>query len=400
MGVGVGYGYVLGAAAEATASHRYGVPVTDRIPVISDSLSETLNWIEHESLNGSAGREPADLASYKIGGGLETECRYTQATSNYFSGNDLLISMAMGTVSYTSGATSNQWGLWNQMTLANTPSRYLSLAGQKSDVIWNWVSMIPRSMEISGAAGGYLKAGFEFAGYRVARGSGVASTGSGSANFANGTAQMASLASTATSGNRILFNDFTFRIGTFASSSVASATHGSIFVGTAGNIGLGDFKVSLNGEIEEGVYSTPEGLHGDGHYPLLPIRTGFRTVNIEFTLPRYTTTASTDWGQQLETWKLAQTSLALVGYTSLNSGSRQFAVKFPKILIKDIQVPQSGPDVNKIQVKAQAYRGANDNGSLTQILASNASVTSGAYITEEFVIEQKNTVDGRTAVIW
>jgi hypothetical protein len=65
-----------------------------------------------------------------------------------------------------------------------------------------------------------------------------------------------------------------------------------------------------------------------------------------------------------------------------------------------VQVPQSGPDVNKIQVKAQAYRGASDNGKLTQIVASNGSVSSGTYITEEFTIEQRNTVDGRTAAIW
>ncbi len=406
MGIGVGYGYVMGAAIEAshaTASGgmRYGAVASDRIPVLSDSLAETVNWIESDVLNGQAGRQQTDLGTFKIGGGVETEVRYAHKNGNYFHDNHLLMAAACGTAAFTSGAASDAFSSWSQLTLVNSPSRYLTLAAQKTgEVVWNWISMMPKSMELSGVAGGFMKTNFDFAGYRLCRGSGAAATGSAASNFPNGTAQIGSL--TAVGGLRVLFNDLTFRIGTFASTT-AAATAGSAFLTSAGNIGLADFKMMLNGNIEDGVYSTPDANsgHGVATNPLLPIRTGFRTVDLEFTLPRYETGGTGSWGQQLESWKLAQTSLALVGYTSINSGSHQFAMKFPKIVIQDIQIPVGGPDVDKIKVKAKAYRGASDNGSMPMILASNASVTSGAYITEEFAIEMRNSSsDGRAAVIW
>lgn len=360
MATGIGYPAVMGAGKETT--YRTGVAMTDRIPYLSESLSEQIAMIEDDVLIGTAGRNALDKGPISLTGKINTELRYTQKSGSSFCGVDLLLALSMaGTHTYASTV--------NTLKLGESPAVFATVALAKQVAYWEYLSCYFEGFDLSGKVGEHLKVDFDTVAYNLLR------TGT-----TNGATQFSNLA--ASGGKRVLFGDMTFRLGDTADA-----------LASGDNIGLKDFKLTLKNNLTGPQFSSPDNsaTHTNGLLTIQPHRNGFREVMLEFTLPRY---ESSGWGTQLETWKAAGTALQFKGLSSIDSAAKRFELNCPHVIIEDIQSPVSGPEVIETKVKCRVLRGvAVPN---TVMLLIDGSTT----VTEEFVIEMKNSTDGRTAVVY
>lgn len=360
MATGLGYPAVMGAAKETT--FRTAVAMTDRIPYLSETLSEQIAMIEDESLIGTAGRNALDKGPTSLTGKIMTELRYTQKSGSYFCGSDLLLALAMGgTHTYASTV--------NTLKLGDALSAFATIALNKQVAYWEFISTYLNGFDLHSKTGDFVHVDFDAIAYNLLR-----------SGTTNGATQFSNLA--VSGGKRVLFGDLTFRLGD-TTDALASGD----------NIGLKDFKLSLKNNLTPPQFSTPDNAtsHTDGYLTIQPQRNGFREVMLEFTLPRY---ESSGWGTTLETWKAAKTALQFYGFTSIDSAAKRFWLHCPHLIIEDIQSPVSGPEVIETKVKARLLRGAAIPNSV--MLLNDGSTT----VTDEFVIELKNSTDGRTAVVY
>jgi len=360
MATGTGYPAVMGAGKETT--FRTGVNMTDRIPYLSESLSEQIQMIEDDVLIGTAGRNALNKGPISFTGKINTETRYTQKSGSYFCGNDLLMALAMGgTHTYASSV--------NTLKLGENIGQFATIAIDKQVAIWEFLSCYFGGFELSSKVGDYLHCDFDVVAYNLLR--------SGTENEA---AQFTALA--ASGGKRVLFGDLTFRLGDTAD---------ALAVGD--NIGLKDFKLSLKNNLSGPQFSSLDNsaTHTDALLTRQPLRNGFREVTLEFSLPRY---ESSGWGTQLETWKAASTVLQFKGLSSIDSAAKRFELNCPHVIIEDIQSPVTGPEVIETTVKCRLLRGAAVNNTVMLLIDGSTTVV------EEFVIEAKNSTDGRSAVVY
>ena len=360
MATGLGYPAVMGAGKEST--FRTGVAMTDRIPFLSETLSEQIAFIEDDALVGTAGRNQLDLGPISYTGKINTELRYTQKSGSYYCGVDLLLALAMGgTPAYASSVTT--------LTLGESPSTAATIAINKQVAYWEFLSCYMNGFELTSKAGDFLHADFDVVAYNLLR------TGT-----TNGATQFSNLA--ASGGKRVLFGDMTFRLGDTADALAAGD-----------NIGIKDFKFSMKNNLTGPQFSSPDNsaTHTNGSLTIQPVRNGFREVMLEFTLPRY---ESSGWGTQLETWKAAKTSLQFKGLSSIDTAAKRFELDCPFVIIEDIQTPVEGPQALETKVKCRCLRGTAASNTV-MLLIDGATA-----ISNEFAIEIKQSTDGRTAVIY
>jgi len=345
MATGAGYPAVMGAGKETT--FRTGVAMTDRIPYLSESLSEQIAMIEDDALIGTAGRNALDKGPISLTGKIETELRYTQKSGSYFCGSDLLVALAMaGTHTYASSV--------NTLKLGDSPAAFATIALNKQVAYWEYLSCYMDGFELSGKVGEHLRADFDAVAYKLLR-----------SGTTNGSTEFAALA--ASGGKRVLFGDMTFRLGDTADA-----------LASGDNIGLKDFKLTLKNNLTGPQFSSPDNsaTHTDSGLTIQPVRNGFREVMLEFTLPRY---ESSGWGTQLETWKAAATALQFKGLSSIDSAAKRFELNCPHIIIEDIQSPVSGPGVIETKVKCRLLRGTALPNSVMLLIDGSTTVL------EEFV---------------
>ena len=362
MATGLGYPAVMGAGKETT--FRTAVNMTDRISYLSESLSEQIGWVRDDVISGSAGRSGMDIETFSVSGQIQTETRYSQKSGTYFSGNDLLLAVAMG------GLHSEKSANVISYLLGEGTAPHCTIAVQKTVAIWEAISTHLSGFTLSMKPGDFLHADFDAIAYKILK--------TGTENEA---AQFTALA--ASGGKRVLFGDFTFRINTIAAA-----------LDSGDNIGLSDFKLTFKNNLSEPTFSTPDvdATHTEARYTIEPVYNGFRECSVEFKLPRYLTGGVTNWATQLETWKAAATPLQLSGEASIDAGAKTFKLLMPHLIIEDIQTPVAGPQALETTVKAKLFRGA--SAANTYMLLSDAATA----IVDEFVIEMKNTTDGRTEV--
>lgn len=360
MATGIGYPAVMGAGKEST--YRTGVAMTDRIPYLSETLSEQIAMIEDDVLIGTAGRNALDRGTFSITGKINTELRYTQKSGSYFCGNDLLMALAMGgTHTYATNV--------NTLKLGDSVAVHATLALNKQVAYWEYVSTYFDGFELYGKAGDFLHVDFDAMAYQLLR-----------SGTTNGSTQFGNLA--ASGGKRVLFGDMTFRLGDTADA-----------LASGDNIGIKDFKLTLKNNLTGPQFSSPDNSssHTNGLLTIQPHRNGFRQVMLEFTLPRY---ESTGWGTQLETWKSNGTAVQFKGLSSIDSAAKRFELNCPYVIIEDIQSPVTGPEVVETKVKCRCLRGAALPNSVMLLIDGSTTVV------DEFALEIKNSTDGRTAVIY
>jgi hypothetical protein len=360
MATGLGYPAVMGAGKEAT--YMTGVHATDRISYLDESISEQIGWVKDDVISGSAGRSGMDIETNSVTGQIKTETRYTQASTTFFSGNDLLLAVGMGGAPAELAANVISYKLGEAEA-----APHVTIAVQKGVAIWEAVSTYISGFTLSSKPGDFLHADFDVIAWKILK--------TGTYNEA---AEFTALA--AKGGKRVLFGDFTFRLG---------ATNDILAAGD--NIGLGDFKLTFKNNLSGPTFMTPDaGVSNAARYTIEPVYNGFRECDIEFKLPRYMGT--TTWATQLETWKSAATPLQLSGETSIDSAAKTFKLLCPHLIIEDIQTPVAGPQALETTVKAKLFRGAAVPNTVMHLIDDSTDIV------DEFAIEIKNTTDGRTAV--
>jgi len=257
----------------------------------------------------------------------------------------------------------------NTLKLGDNLASFGTIAINKAVAYWEFISSYVDGIELSSKAGDFLHADYDVVAYNLLR-----------SGTTNGATQFSNLA--ASGGKRVLFGDMTFRLGDL-SDALASGD----------NIGLKDFKLSMKNNLTGPQFSSPDNsaTHTNGLLTIQPVRNGFREVTLEFTLPRY---ESSGWGTTLETWKAAKTALQFKGLSSIDTAAKRFELNVPYVVIEDIQTPVSGPEALETKVKCRVLRGAAAPNSVMLLIDGATTVA------DEFVVEIKNSTDGRTAVIY
>lgn len=374
MSIGAGYPFVCGAGIEA-ASPGWGtaVAMTDRVPILKETLSEQIKMIEDMTLRGHAGHDALDLGEISVSGDIETDIRYTLKSGNFFCGSDLLLSVAMGAAP-TFGSSVNTL-LHNE-----SPVRPVTFAMNKIVAYWEFVSCMLKGFKISGKTGDPLSASFPLVAHRVLR-----------SGTTNGATQFGNLA--ANGGKRVLFEDLTFRIGDLDNALAAGDA-----------LGINEFSLDFDGNFSDSEFSTPDygttvgaGTHGantttqSARLTLPPRRNGKRKATLDFTVPRYLS-------NQLFTWFTAGTPLQIDIGSSIDSAARTFKILIPHLKLESVEGSVDGPAMFPIKCKATILR----NGGTTAGSGANGYMTDTPTnkIPEEFEIEIKNSSDGREAAIW
>lgn len=374
MAIGAGYPFICGAGVESVWGTA--VVMTDRIPVLKESLTDAIKMIEDASLRGFAGHDALDLGTIDVKGSLSTDLRYTQKSGTFFCGSDMLLSIAMGGAPVINS---------NVMTLflAESPAKYITLAMDKKVSYWEFESCALNGFKIDMKVDEPVMLDFPVIAHRVLR-----------AGTTNGATQFTNLA--ASGGKRVLFGDIRFRMDSIANGALTDAD----------SIGIGECSLNYESALSESQYSSPDasvtvggGVHGDNattHSSLLTlpvVRNGRRKVTLEFTAPRYTT-------DTFITWRDAGTEVQLDAKSSIDSAARTFSLLIPRIKIESVEVNVDSAEIMPIKIKATClYNGGTSSGGGVNAVMTN-SVPSTNKIPEEFQIELKNTTDGRTAVIW
>ena len=361
MATGVGYLSILGAAREAT--YRTAVTVDNRLPLLAgESIMDKIGFIPSEALGGKSGLREYNLAGKVVEGGVPMDLIYDQlvsGTPNRHVGIGLPLAIAMGTCAWSSAGTCNV------LTFVESPSVPMTLAFlQRTDAVREAISCFAKGFTISGSAGKPAKLELDVIAYNLLR------TGT-----VNSTTTLNALPTVY--APRCLFSDMTFRIASDFADVLAAVDQ----------IAISDFTLKLDNGMSDAEFATPESTgHTSSTLTLQPVRSGFRTVTLEFTVPRHT--ADTYFASFIA-------GTPYQAQITFTSGTKTFTVYLPSLVIDDPQANIGDAGVFPEKIKMRALRGGDYNagaGNAVMLLADGSSL-----VTEEMAIEMRNE---RTAVIW
>lgn len=356
MPTGSGYGVTMGMKKEAAFRDEVTGTLFDRIPVIEEGLSDAINFIDSEALLGKAAKTQLGKGTIPISGTIKSEVRYTQRVGTspyYYCGADLLIALAMGTVTWNLGAAG-----YNSITLKDDLDVFGGLAIDKQVSVWNFISTFVNKMTLEADVAGALMCSCDLLSHKLRR-DGVP----------QGTTELALL--TALGGAQVLFVDGVYRLG-----------NQSAALGNAHRIGISKFKITLDNKISESTFTSPDNVSGHTaagiqRLTIQPRRNGWRTVEVEFELPRY----ESGWGSQLESWATGMTALQIDAV--FTSGTNVFNILIPNLYLTSVLSPVAGAEMYPQPVKAVAIRNGTQNAYMKLIDATTV-------VAEEFAVEMKN----------
>ncbi len=358
----------------------------NRLPFKSETLTQTVAMVESEAMVGQAGKGFARAGNKTVGGGIVTDLVYTASatgsagtyTATGYVGNDYLYTLAMGSNAYASATagTKKIIGL-----LIDDATESFSLFIDKAVETHVFHGAMVKGFSIKAAEGGVAEMTFDIIAQQLALTS-------------YGTALTSYLP--AKNAHRVLFNDFVFRLG----------SQGSIALASTDNIGIKDFSFNFSNNLSDAQFSSPDAAdaYTDGTITRQPVRNGLREVTLEFTLPRYQGTATNDAGIVLQDWQAAGQALQFSAqascavYQSGSTGTRSFDILIPQFKITDLSQNVDGYGAIETKVKGVCYRGAGWEGTSTYRMLDGQNTP--LAVTEEFVLQMGNTIDGRTATAW
>lgn len=325
MGNAIGCKSQVGIAKQTALATA--VAATDRIPVISESVNDNPQQIDHNYLNGYCGSKRMDKTLVAPSGNIECYIPFTVKDNTKFVSADILIALAMGTVT---GFTAAE-GDYNRLLPAcdlNVFGTFGIHKGVHTDKVNELIGAMVNSMTISGTAGEAIKGSFELLAYQLKR----ASTTNTPTTL---TALPKDLA------NLLLFNHLTFRLGDQTDALSASD-----------NLGISAFTITVNNNLTSAEQTTPDNAttHTDPTKPIQPIRNGFREVTLQITVPRYNsdTYISAKVGDTLQ-----QASFL---FTDTSAPANVFNIFFPNLQVTETEDAISGAGVIAQTIKFKALQ--------------------------------------------
>jgi len=366
MTTGLGYGVIAGIGKET--NYGLGVPVTNKIPMLSESIVDEYKQNRSEALIGKAGLSVQDIISLSVGGNISAELCYDKKISaSSFLGTDMLIAAAMGTNTYT--ATSNLL-----FTLKEDLSVFFTIAiarrAEDAGVV-EVVSAMCKSMEISGSAGSACKISTDWIGFDVVR-----------ASQANDYDAQMLVVGAGEIPMRCLFADMTFRIEAHAANGSALAAGDSIPISS--------FSLKYDNKLTDTTNTTTDNsTYFHALKSIQPVRSGWREATLEITMPRHsadTFTAGAEAGTPFQ-----------ADFTFSRDASNKLYIYFPYLLAEKAESPVGGADVLTEKVNFRCLRGAAFlSGTGNTDMLTVATYAGSRLVAEEFAIEVKNE---RTATL-
>ena len=337
MATGLGYASQMGAIRETVFGTGVTAPL-DRIPFLSETLVDTVKQIESNALLGTPGRTNSYLGSVPVQGQVVSELRYTNKSSTYFCGSDLLIAMAMHTQPH---ATLTQWALaanYNTLRLYNDCDKFFTLGIGKGVSVWNFISCFISKMTIEGGADENIKCTFEITARNI--------------NKADSPITLANLNSiAAVSGRAVTFLDGVLRLGTGA--AALTTTH---------RIGIKKWKLELDNKLSDPDFTTFDSAttpaSSTNKMTILPVRNGMREVTMEIELARYETTV----GQAMEGYYTAgtpvQADFIFTGLDTDLATAATYKFSLPHLKVTECKSNIGGAEYFPQSIKLRAFRGA------------------------------------------
>ena len=361
MATGIGHLSYCGAIEQA--AYRTPLDVTNKIPFVSESITEDIARIENDILQGTAGRAPDEAGPKSVTGSIEMVMQHDEVDTE-FVGVGLPIAAAMGAVAWSAGEDANQ------ITLASNPAEPVTFAFEKTVGIHEIVGTMFKGFTISGASGQDIRCALDCIAYNYLI------TGQ-----ENASSDLSSLPTVEPS--RWLFGDITFEMST----SFANA------LGTdSDQIAISSFSLNYDAGMSDPEFATPLNAVSDpyGTSALLtmkPERNAFREVTLDLTVPRYTA----------NTWLTAyqNDSPIQAKMTISSSATRRAFIHLPFMKIISIDTNISGPDFIPINMTLKCFRGATYSAGTGN--AYSYFTDGSTLIDEEFGIETEND---RTAAIF
>lgn len=343
---------------------------TDLVTLVSENLADNFERVANEHIYGGAGQLQDVQGVQPISGEIEVQVVYDTKGSTKFWGSDLLLALALGSVSWKSGN-----GGFNELMIADTlddlsgvpVAGTASIDKQVSTKPWQYNGIYVNGFTLTGSAREGLRATFPLICYDVDRETATVSAADLAALYAAVAAYLP---------QPILFSDLTFRIGDLADALAA-----------ADQIGIAAFTLTFNRNLSEPTFSTPD--YSTGHsapkLSIEPVVNGLREVTLQITIPRYI-------ADTFYTWRDNDTKLQADLKFSASSGARKFNIYLPTLKVQDISAPVGSAGLVTQTVTLRAF--------LKDAANTFMTTTNSTAITTEMAIEMQNTINGRTAAIF
>ena len=355
MATGIGHLSYCGAIEQA--AYRTALDVTNKIPFVSESITEDIARIENEILQGSAGRVGDEAGPKSVTGSIEMVMQHDEVDTE-FVGVGLPIAAAMGAVAWDSGGSRDV----NQITLADNPAEPVTFAFEKTVGIHEIVGTMFKGFTISGSSGSDIRGTFDCVAYDY------------DLTPENESSDLSSLPDDQPSS--WLFGDITFRMST---------SFANVLTDAADSCAISSFSLNYDAGMSDPEFATPLNAVSDpyGTSALLtmkPERNAFREVTLDLTVPRYT---ANTWLDAYQADSPIQADMTISA-----SGTRRAWIHLPYMKIISIDTNISGPDFIPINMTLKCFRGASYNAGGGN--AYSYFTDGSTLIDEEFAIETDN----------
>jgi len=361
MSTGVGVKSYMAIGKETTFGT--GVAVTNKIPLLSEGITPNYERIPSDWLAGKAGQLADDQGPQSITGPTDIVLCYDQKDTT-FVGSDMPLALAMGTVTWAAGTATNQ------LTLAESPATFATMAFEKTVGIHEITGCIPNGFTSKGSPKDKVTATLPWIGYNYL----ITGTTNNSASFTG-------LATAIP--NKLIHNDLVVRMATDFSDALA----------VGDKIAISEWVLNYDSKLSDPEFATPLNAASapyqtSGVLTMQPERNGFRNVTLELTIPRY---AANTWLTAYQADSPIQADFTFTG-----SATEHLYIYFPYMKIIEFPTANiSGPGIIPLKIKLQCFRGAsysNGTGNAYSVFTDTTTV-----IAEEFAIETDNE---RTAAIF
>lgn len=352
MPTGQGFAAMAGIGKES--AYGTNVAVDEILPFTSEELNRSIAKIMQEYLDNTPAHRDAQNSVITVNNALSTQGIYDEKDAGGdILGQGLLFLLLLGSATWD-GVNSV-----NKFQVASNPAASATIAINKAVSVWETVSAMINSMEMSANHQG-VSFNWSIIAQNLLR--------TGDSGIVNAAAAITGLSVDAIPVKMSL-EHAVFRIGVLG----APLDGNDAFK-------ISEFNLNYGNNLSESTFTTTDSTHTDGTLTIQPVRNGRVETMLNFTLPRYES-------NQFYSWLNANTQLQadLVFTDPVNSKSISFL--FPHIKIINPSSPTPDASVFPLTVECQCFD--NKDG----VINSDMTFTDGDDITYQMGIE---TSDGRT----
>jgi hypothetical protein len=294
MATGRGYAGLLGVGSESTWGTE--VVATQRVPFLSESITDVFTMIQDESLEGKQARRYADQGPEDLAGTIDSNFRYTNS--------QLLLSAFFGQLTA---------GKYTMLETTESVSRTLAI--EKVVSVHTYTGVKVNQITIAGTPTDRVTIAYDVIAKDAIR-----------TSVTNTSGVLSALTDTA---ENILFTELNFRIGDLVDALVVGD-----------EMGISAFELMVNRNLDQ-VHTNQSRL------VIEPLENGRREGTFKITIPRYQ--AQTFLG-----WKDSHTKLqARLNFTN---GTNTKEILLPEMLITSVDPLVSGPELYPLEVEMMLFR--------------------------------------------